>query len=172
MPPPLGFYSCTAEYLTPGAAPLGAAPSFIFLTKKKDKRRAGGRWWHAAVCLLCSWGSAWHGRRGSHRAPAAPFGSRARVPPSPLPQGHWGGLAQPEGLGGRAEPCRAVGQLALVSVPAAGALPQLRPATLGTAPASPSQPGTRGGWQSGTGWQALPSPACSEPFSSQMLYMK
>lgn len=86
-PQPLGFYSCTAEYLMPGAAPPGAAPSFIFLTKKKDKRRAGGRWRCAAVCLLCGWGSAWHGGRGSYGAPAAPFRGRAHVLP---PRSHRG----------------------------------------------------------------------------------
>ena len=47
----------------------------------------GGRWWGAAVCLLCSWGSAWHGRKGSRRAPTAPFRGWACVPP---PQSHGG----------------------------------------------------------------------------------
>lgn len=64
-------------------------------------------------------------REGSHRAPAAPFGA-GLVSPLPRAAGHWGGLAQPEGLGGRAELCRAAGQLALVSLPVAGALPPPR----------------------------------------------
>lgn len=53
-PQPSGFYTCTAEYLMPGAAPQGAAPSFIFFfNQRKDKRRAeAGSWWCAAVCLL------------------------------------------------------------------------------------------------------------------------
>lgn len=171
-PQPLGFYSCTAEYLMPGAAPPGAAPSFIFLTKKKDKRRAGGRWRCAAVCLLCGWGSAWHGGRGSYGAPAAPFRGRAHVLP---PRSHrgirvaWHSLkGWAEGLGRRAEPCWAAGQLALVSVPAAGVLPQVSPATLDTASISAASLAPRGG---GMLCPALPA-ACSEPFSSQMLYMK
>lgn len=121
-PQPSGFYSCTAEYLMPGAAPPGAAPAFIFLTKeKKDKSRAGGRWWHAAVPPLGSWGSARHSGKGS---------CRARVsPPQPLrsTQVAWHCL---KGRVGRAEPRRAAGRLALVTAPATGVLPPASPASL------------------------------------------
>lgn len=173
VPPPSGFYSCTAEYLMPGAAPLGAAPSFIFLTKKKkDKRRAGGRWWRAAVCLLWGWGSRGMAR-GGLQGSCSPFRKQGSCPPSPVPRGYQGGLAQPEGLGGRAEPCRAAGQLALVSVPVAGVLPQLSPPPRWAQPLPP-QAGLapRGGGRVARGGRLCPAmpAALSEPFSSQMLY--
>lgn len=145
----------------PGAAPPGAAPSFIFLTKKMmDKRRAGGVW-RAAVCPLCGWGSTWHGGRGSHRAPAAPFTGRARVPP---PRSHggtgvawhslrgWVGGQSHAGLRGSWPWCPCLRQEHFPSTPLPPWAQPLPPR---------SRPGTRGWWQSGVGWQALPSPASS-----------
>lgn len=126
-------------------------------------------------CVLALWlGLCVARREGVIRGFCSPFQRQGSCLPSAVPQGHQGGLAQPEGLGGRAEPCGAAGQLALVSVPAAGVLPQVPPATLGTAPVSAAGLAPRGGGRAAWGGRLCPSlpAACSEPFSSQMLYMK
>lgn len=79
---PSGFYSCTAEYLMPGAAPRRGCPLFYFFNQKIGRiKEEQGRWWHAAMCLLCDWGSMWHSGRGSHPGFCSPFQCQAHVHP-------------------------------------------------------------------------------------------
>lgn len=114
------------------------------------------------LLLACSAAGAPRGMAGGGLTGLLQLLSEAElVSPLPCAAGHWGDLAQPEGLGGRAELCRAAGQLALVSLPVAGALP----------PPCWAPRGVGRAVQGDRCCPALPA-ACSEPFSSQILYMK
>lgn len=146
-PPALRLLFVYSEVFNTWSSPAGGCPLFYFLKpkQKEGSKKSGGRWWHAAVCLLCvPW---W---RGSHRAPAAPFSEQGSCTPSPVSwtpgtalragwegramQGSWQHSA---GAGGLSVPhCHARYSLCLHS-----------------------QPGIQGWWQSSVVHQALPSPA-------------
>lgn len=107
---------------------------------------------------------------GLTQVPAALFIGRAHVPPPQSCRGTRVTWHSPKG-GWEGRVCGAVEQLVLVSVPVAAVFSL--PCHAGS-PCLPSQPGISNGGRavwSGKLCPALPA-AHSQPFSSQMLYMK
>lgn len=164
-PQPSGFYSRTAEYLMPGAAPRRGCPLFYFFNQKigRIKEEQG-----AAVFLLCGWGSMWHSGRGSHPGSFSLFQWQGSCTPSPVLQGHQDGLAQPEGWV-EGQSCAGLQeQLVLVSLAGMFSLP----CRAGYSPCLPSQPGISNGGRvvwSGKLCPTLPA-AHSALFQPNVLY--
>jgi len=167
VPPALGLLFVYSRVFNAWSCPAGGCPLFYFHNQKKKGNRRAVRGGEVVVC--CCVPALRLGLRamrweGVSQGSCSPLQRQGSCPPSPVPRGR-PGIAGRAGCWGRArQGCGAAGP----GVRACGRSPPLSPPRW--AWPLPPRAGGRGA-RGGRRCPALPA-ARSEPFSSQMLYVK